>query len=199
MAQGIVAGELMVGPGKLRVIDPGGLGQGLADNTAELTVIAAATPDWSAWTYMGLTDGGLQVAIEKSYANHTVDQAPDWVASTITERHPTVGTNLVAATLNNLSRANNGGVITTGVGTAGAWDSWTPTIDTLETPEKYLGMAVEGRRLDGKRMIIVLRKVLSVDNMSAPFTKDGKTMFSVNWAGHFVSDTTASVAVYTQR
>jgi hypothetical protein len=199
MAQGIVAGQLMVGPGKLRVIDPGGLGQGLPDNTAELTALAAATPDWSAWTYMGLTQGGTQAALEKSYANLTVDQAPDWVVSVITERHPSVSTNLVANTLDNLSKANNGGVITTGVGTAGAWDRWEPTIDTLETPEKYLGLSIEGRRVDGKRMVVVMRRVLSVDNMSIPFTKDGFTQFSVNWAGHFVSDTTASMAVYTQR
>jgi hypothetical protein len=199
MAQGIVAGELMVGPGKLYTIDPGGLGQGLPDDTLELAVIAAATPDFSAWTYMGLTDGGTQAALEKSYTNHTVDQAPDWIASTITERHPSVSTNLVAATLNNLSKANNGGVISTGKGTAAAWDRWEPTIDTLENPEKYLGLAIQGRRLDGKRMIVVMRKVLSVDNMAFPFTKDGKTTFAVNWAGHFVSDTTASMAVYTQR
>lgn len=199
MAQGIVAGELMVGAGKLYTIDPGNLGQGLPDDTIELAALATAVPDFSTWTYMGLTDGGTQAALEKSYANHTVDQAPDWIASTITERHPSVSTNLVAATLNNLSRANNGGVIATGKGAGGNWDRWEPTIDVLENPEHYVGLAIHGRRLDGKRMVVVMRRVLSVDNMSMPFQKDAKTQFSANWAGHFVSDTTASMAVYTQR
>lgn len=200
MAQGIVAGEIMAGnPGKLYGIKPSGLGLGIVDDTVDLKVVAAGTPDWSDWDYFGLTDGGVQASLEKSYANHSVDQAPDWVASTITERHASLATNLVAVTLENLSRANNGGVIATGVGTAHLWDSWQPTIDTLEDPEDYIGLGVESRRLDGKRMIAIIRRALSTDNMSFPFVKDGKTMFSVNWAGHFVSDLIAPMVVYTQR
>lgn len=194
MAQGIVAGQIMVGPGKLYMIDPGGLGQGITDVAAsETTVMASGTPDWTAWTYLGLTDGGVDAALEKSYANHTVDQAPDWVASTITERHASLSTNLVAVTLDNLSKANNGGLVTTGAN----WDYWEPTVDTLETPDKYIGLAVMSKRLDGKRMVAFIRKALSVDNMSIPFKKDAKTMFSVNWAGHFVSDVIAPIRVYT--
>lgn len=201
MAQGIVAGELMVGPGKIYTINPGGLGQGITDpaTTEVAGILAAVPPVFTPWDYAGLTDGGTQAALEKSYANHTVDQAPDWIASTITERHASVSTNLVAATLNNLSKANNGGLITTGVGTGAAYDKWEPTIDTLENQEIYLGLAIHGRRLDGRRMIVVIRKVLSTDNMTFPFQKDSKTMFSVNWAGHYVSDTVAPMVVYTQR
>lgn len=191
MAQGIVAGDLMVGPAKLRTAIVG---------TDELAVIAAATPVWSAsWTYQGLTDGGVQASLEKSYANHTVDQAPDWVASTITERHASVATSLAQATLDKLVVANNGGLITTGVGVGVAWDKWEPTVDTLETPETYLCVSLEGRKLDGKRMIVMVRRALSVENMDFAFVKDGKTMFSVSWAGHFVSDVIAPMAVYTQR
>jgi hypothetical protein len=200
MAQGIVAGEIMAGnPGKLYGIKPGGLGMGITDDAVDLKVVAAAQPDWSDWEYFGLTSGGLQAALEKSYTNHRVDQAPDWVASTIDERHASISTNLVQVSLDNLSRANNGGLITTGVGTAGAWDSWEPITDTLETPEDYIGLGIEGRRLDGKRMITVIRKTLSTDNMTFPFVRDGLTMFSVNWAGHFVADDIAPVVVYTQR
>lgn len=198
MAQGIVAGEIMAGqPGKLYGIRNGGLG--ITDDATDLAVVAGTSPNWTGWDYFGLTDGGLQASLEKSYANHSVDQAPDWVASTITERHASLSTNLVAVTLENLSRANNGGLITTGVGTASAWDKWEPIVDVLETPEDYIGLGVESRRLDGKRMVAVIRRALSTDNMTFPFVKDGKTMFSVNWAGHFVADDVAPIVVYTQR
>ena len=195
MAQGIVSGEIMVGPGKLRTAVV------TADDAKELTVIAAAVPVWAeaTWTYQGLTDGGVQASLQKSYANHTVDQAPDWVASTITERHASIATNLAVATLDKIKLANNGGEIVTGVGTGAAWDRWEPTVDTLETPETYLCLAIEGRRQDGKRLIAMIRRALSVDNMDFSFTKDGKTMWSVSWAGHFVSDTVAPVAIYTER
>lgn len=199
MAQGIVAGEIMAGqPGKLYGFRNNG--QGITDAAVDLAVLGASgATDWSGWEYFGLTDGGLQASIEKSYANHTVDQAPDWVASTITERHASLSTNLVAATLENLSRANNGGLITTGVGTGGGWDSWQPIVDTLETPEDYIGLGIESRRLDGKKMVAVIRRALSTDNMSMAFQKDAKTMFSVNWAGHFVADDVSPIVVYTQR
>lgn len=199
MAQGIVAGEVMAGqPGKLYGIRNGG--QGITSEATDLAVLGAAgTTDWTGWDYFGLTDGGLQASIEKSYANHSVDQSPDWVASTITERHASLSTNLVAVTLENLSRANNGGLITTGVGAGSSWDQWEPIVDTLETPEDYIGLGIESRRLDGKRMVAVIRRALSTDNMSFPFVKDAKTMFSVNWAGHFVADDVAPIVVYTAR
>lgn len=195
MAQSIVAGDLMVGACKIysaaTITDP---------TTQELPLLGTGgVPDFSTWTYQGLTDGGTQVAIEKSYANHTVDQSPDWIASTITERHATVGTNLAVATLDKLKLANNGGAITTGVGTGALWDQWEPEVDVIENPETYIALALYGRKLSGKKMIVVIRRCLSVDNTEFAFVKDGKTMFSVSWAGHFVSDTVAPMRVYTQR
>lgn len=195
MATGIVAGDLMVGACKLytkaTIVDPA---------TDELPVLGTGgVPDFSTWDYQGLTDGGVQAAIQKSYANHTVDQSPDWVASTITERHPSVSTNLAVATLDKLKLANNGGAITTGVGTGSLWDKWEPEIDVIENPETYIAIALYGRKLGGKKMIAVVRRSLSVDNTEFAFVKDAKTMFSCSWAGHFVADTVAPMAVYTQR
>jgi hypothetical protein len=179
MAQGIVAGELLIGAAKVRLAPVG---------TDDLAIIAAADPDWTGWTYQGLTDGGVNASLQKSYANHTVDQSPDWVASTITERHASIATTLAAFTLDKLKAANNGGTIVTGVGTTGAWDSWEPITDVIETPEEYTALA-----------LVVVRRTLSVENMDFAFTKEAKTTLGVSWAGHFVSDETAPVVVYTQR
>lgn len=194
MAQGIVAGELMAGPCKLYTRSTP-----ITDSADDLAIIAGTTPDFSDFTYQGLTDGGVNASLQKSYANHTVDQSPDWVMSTITERHAEVATQLAAPTLDKFALANNGGAITTGVGTASAWDSWEPITDTIETPEEYIAIVLYGRRVDRKGMIVVIRNALSVDNMEFAFTKDNKTTLSVSWAGHFVSDTVAPIVVYSQR
>jgi hypothetical protein len=194
MAQNIVAGDLMVGACKLYT------GVTITDSATDLGFLGTGgTPDFSSLTYQGLTDGGVQAAIQKSYANHTVDQSPDWIASTITERHPSISTNLATATLDKLKLANNGGTITTGVGTGALWDKWEPEVDVIENPETYISIVLYGRKLSGKKMITVMRRCLSVDNTEFAFTKDSKTMFSCSWAGHFVSDTVAPMIVYTQR
>ncbi len=182
----IVAGDIIVGPGKLRIAPL---------NTDDSLIVAGASPVWApAWVDAGLTDDGLNLAIEKSYANHSVDQSPDWVASTITERHASIATNLVTTTLENLKSALNGGTITTGAN----WKKFEPNSDVIAVPETYVMLAIEGNNQSGKKVIVVVRRCLSVDNVSMPFKKDAKTMFSVSWAGHFVSDTTAPFVVYTQ-
>lgn len=190
MAQGIVAGELLIGACKIRTAPVG---------TDDELIIDGTAPDFTGWNYLGLTDGGVNASLQKSYANHTVDQSPDWVASTITERHASIASTLAAFTLDKIQAANNGGTIVTGVGTAGAWDSWEPITDVLETPEEYISLSLEGRRQDGKRAIIVVRRTLSVENMDFAFTKEAKTTLGVSWAGHYVSDDVAPMVVYTQR
>lgn len=186
----IVAGALIVGPGRLRtnVVS--------TDGTLDAAVVAGAQPVWGpSWVDMGLTDGGADLAIVKQYANHTVDQSPDWVASTITERHASLTTNIVSTTLANLQLASNGGVLTTGA----TWDKYEPNIDVIANPETYITLSVEGKNLFGKSIIVVIRRALNVDKISMPFKKDAKTMFSVVWGGHYVSDTTAPFVVYTQK
>ena len=77
--------QMMVGPGKLRWATVG------IDDTL---IVAAYTPSWTNWNDVGSTDGGVKMSIAKSYANHTVDQVADWVASSITERHVTAQTDV---------------------------------------------------------------------------------------------------------
>lgn len=185
----IVAGSIIVGPGRLRTNIVS------TDNSLDTAVVATTTPVWGAsWIDLGLTDGGADLSIERKYANHTVDQSPDWVASTITERHAALATNIVSTTLDNLKLANNGGTLTTAVN----WNKYEPQIDLINTPETYITLALEGKNQAGKSIIVVIRRALNVDKISMPFKKDAKTMFSVAWGGHYVSDTTAPFVVYTQ-
>jgi hypothetical protein len=181
----ITVASMMIGPGRMRWAPVG---------QDDSLIIAANTANWTGWTDVGSTDGGIQLAVEKNYANHEIDQTPDWVASTITSRHMTVQTSLVeSGDLAKLSLVNNGGTI---VSTNPSWTSYAPLTDLIATQETYIAIAIEGKRLDGKPVIDVVRRVLNVDSVKFDFKKDAKTMYGLSFAGHFVSDTTPPFISY---
>jgi hypothetical protein len=183
----ITTATMMVGPGKMRWAPFG---------TDDALIVAAFTPNWTGWSDVGSTDGGINLSIAKSYANHTVDQSPDWVASTITERHFSVQTNVVeSGDLSKLSLVNNGGLT---LSTNPSWTSYQPTTDLISKQETYIAVAIEGVKLNGKSQIIVVRKVLNVDSVNFDFKKDAKTMLALSFAGHFVTDAIAPFIEYSQ-
>lgn len=180
--------QMMVGPGRLRWAPVG---------TDDTQVVAAYTPNWTGWTDVGSTDGGVKMSIAKNYANHTVDQVADWVASSITERHVTVQTSVVeSGDLSKISLLNNGGTTTPSFNPS--WDKYEPVVDLIATQETYIMLGLEGKALDGKRAIIVARRVLNVDSIAFEFKKDGKTMLGLSFAGHYVNDTTPPFVFYKQ-
>lgn len=179
--------QMMVGPGKLRYAAVG---------TDDSLIVAAFTPSWTGWTEVGATDDGVNMSIAKNYANHTVDQSPDWVASTITDRHTTLQTNVVeSGDLARLSLVNNGGLT---LSTNPSWTSYQPNTDLISTQETYIALAVEGKKLNGKTQIIVIRRALNVDSIDFAYKKDAKTMLAMSLAGHYVSDSIAPFIVYSQ-
>lgn len=183
----VTSANLMVGPGRLRWAPVG---------TDDSLIVAAPTPTWTGWNDVGMTDGGLAMSIAKNYATHSVDQAADWVASTITERHFVIQTSLAeSGKIANLSLVNNGGVTAS---PNASWQKYEPNTDLIATQETYIAVAVEGNTLGGKKAIVVVRKVLNVESIAFDFKKDGKTMFGLSFAGHYVSDTTPPFAMYTQ-
>lgn len=180
--------QMMIGPGRLRWAPVG---------TDDALIVAGYTPSWTSWTDIGATDGGVQMSIAKDYTNHTVDQVADWVASTINERHVTVQTEVVeSGDLARISLVNNGGTTTPSFNAS--WDKYEPTTDLIATQETYIAVGLEGKALDGKKMIIVARRVLNVDSIAFEFKKDGKTTLGLNFAGHYVSDTIAPFVIYKQ-
>lgn len=183
----ITTAQMMVGPGRVRYAPVG---------TDDTQIITTAAPLWTGWTDIGSTDGGVDMSIAKNYANHTIDQTAFWVASTITDEHTTLQTNVVeAGDLAKLSLVNNGGVITS---TNPSWTTYSPLTDLIATQETYIAVAVEGKTLAGKTRIVVCRKVLNVSAIAFSFKKDAKTMLALNFAGHFVSDTLAPWVEYSQ-
>jgi hypothetical protein len=182
--------NIAVGAGKLRTAPVG---------TDDLDIVLAANADFTDWDDTGPTDDGINVTIAKSYANHSVDQAVDWVASTPTDRNTALEVNLVDMTHGNLKLSLNGGTETLGVGTAQWWDKFEPETDLIETPEDYIATSIESKTLAKVPRIVVIRRALNVDNIAFSYKKDAKTMLACNWAGHFVSDSIPPFAVYTKR
>lgn len=184
----ITTSNMMIGPGRLRYATFG------TDDTA--IIAGGSTPVWTNWSDAGSTDGGCSMSIAKTYANHTIDQTADWVASTITERHATLQTSVVeSGDLSKLNLVNNGGV---NASPNASWTSYTPNTDLIATQETYIALAVEAKTLAGKSRIIVIRKALNVDSVAFDFKKDAKTMYALSIAGHFVSDALAPFVVYSQ-
>jgi hypothetical protein len=181
--------NMMVGPGKMRWAPVG---------TDDTLIVAGGVPTWAAaWTEVGATDGGVKLAVAKDYTNHEIDQVADWVASTINSRHTTVQTDLVeTGNLAKLSLVNNGGV---SASVNASWDKYEPNVDLIATQETYIMVAVEGKTLAGKSWIGVCRRVLNVDSVQFEFKKDGKTMYSLSFAGHYVDDTHAPFVIYKQK
>jgi hypothetical protein len=181
--------NVMVGPGKMRWAPVG---------TDDTLIVASSVPTWGvAWTEVGATDGGVKLSIAKNYANHDADQVPDWIASTITSRHTTLQTDLIeSGNLTKLALVNNGGI---SASVNASWDKYEPTTDLIATQETYIMIAVEGKTLAGKSWIAVCRRTLNVDSVQFDFKKDGKTMYSLSFAGHYVDDTHPPFVVYKQK
>ncbi len=71
-------------------------------------------------------------------------------------------------------------------------------MDLVAVQETYIAMSLEGVTLGGRKRIIVARRVLNVDSISFEFKKDGKTMYTLSFAGHYVSDTVPPWVIYSQ-
>lgn len=153
------------------------------------------SPPSSSWTDVGGTQDGLKFTIDQSYAELEVDQIVDRVGSRLTKRNFMVETSMAEPTLDNLSLAMNGGTSASGAG----YSSFEPSFASSATQPTYKALLFDGWAPGGAytRRVIV-RKALSVDAVETSYTKDKQTLFSVKWAAHYVSASTAPLHVVDQ-
>jgi len=176
--------QVIVGPADLYLGDYG------ATEPADTAV--NSTPAASAWDPLGSTQDGTTLNVEQSFYTVSVDQINDPVGSVPTSRAVKVQTNLAEATLENLQYAlNDGATISSGSG----YRSLEPEADGDEMHPTYKALLVHGYApadADGtsRRRMIVIRKVLNVDNVGVPYKKDGTTVVPVTLLGHYVSSST---------
>lgn len=144
-------------------------------------VDAVAAPS-SAWTDAGATKDGVNITIEQEYTELEVDQLADIAGQRLTKRTITVETNLAENTLANLKLALNGGTTTA--------TSYTPSSGVLNGAEPtYSALIIDGVAPNGKARRIVVRKVLSTDNVEFSYSKSDQAVYSVTFTAHYVSGT----------
>lgn len=127
---------------------------------------------------------GVTLTINQEFTELAVDQIVDVPGRRLTKRDMTIGTNLAEPTLENLSLATNGGgTITTGTG----FKSLEPSNDTSATQPSYVAGLFDGIAPGGGTRRVIVRKMLSTDNVEFAYTKDAQTVFTVLFSAHYVS------------
>lgn len=175
----VTATNLIAGPADLYIAT-----FGAAEPDDDAIASAPAAP----WVDAGGTQDGVTITINQEFFELEVDQIVDVPGRRLTKRDLQVTTNLAEATLENLRAALNGGTITTEAGT----EAYEPTNDNSATQPTYRAIILDGwapqttAGASARRRIIV-RKVLSIDNVESAYKKDEQTLFPVTFAAHYVS------------
>lgn len=152
------------------------------------------TPQASAWTDLGGTTDGCELSIDQEYKELEVDQVVDIPGRRLVKRDMSVKTNLAEPTLANLTYAlNDGTVNASGAGFAGYYE---PSFTDSATQPTYRALIVHGWAPGSvgatqKRRMVILRKVLSSDNVEFAYKKEDQTVFSVKWSVHYVTSAIA--------
>jgi hypothetical protein len=157
-----------------------------------------ATPQASAWTDVGGTTDGCELSINQEYKELEVDQVVDIPGRRLVKRDMSVKTNLAEPTLQNLlyalNDANGGALGASGTGYSGYYE---PAFTDSATQPTYRALLLhgwapgEGAGNQSKRRMVILRKVLSSDNVEFAYKKEDLTVFSVTWSVHYVDGSTA--------
>jgi len=184
---GVTASNLAMGPGALYVGDFG------ATEPADTAIDLAAVPDDTDWTDVGGTMGGLTLTVSQQFKEFEVDQLVETPERRVTRREASFKTQLAEVTLENLVIALNSGTITPGV--SGAPDTFVPSnTDSSGTPA-YKAIIFDGVGGGGLRRRVIVRKVLSTDNVDATSAKDAQTVYPVTFTSHYVSPSIPSYKI----
>ncbi len=165
-----------------------------AFNAAEPADNAVATaPSSAAWTDLGGTVDGAEITIKQEYKELEVDQVVDIPGRRLVKRDMMVKTKLAEPTFENLVYALNDGTTATGTG----YKNFTPAFTDSATQPTYRALilhgwaAAAGGSGQSKRRMVILRRVLSSDDVELSYMKDKQTLLTVTWSVHYVSNNTA--------
>lgn len=131
------------------------------------------------WTSWGATDGGTTATITQTYFEHMVDQVDIAVGARRTVLGITVATTMAEPTLANMRRALN--QVTSASTKLGI------SADHSNAEPNYAAVLLQGPGPNGAPRLLVVRKVLSVENVGYDNKKDAKTGIPVTWKGFYVS------------
>jgi hypothetical protein len=156
---------------------------------------ATATPASGSWTDLGGTMGGTELSINQEYKELEVDQVVDVPGRRLVKRDIQVKKQLAEPTLENLVFALNDGTHATGA----TDDTYEPDNQSSATQPTYRAIIIDGYAPGSeKKRKVIVRRVLSVDNVTLAYKKDEQSVYAVTFAGHYVSDSIASFKVIDQ-
>lgn len=144
------------------------------------------------WVDMGATSDGVNLTIAQSFNQITADQVVDVLMSVPNERSMSVETNLMQPTLERFRIATNGGTITSGAG----YRQFEPITDLVNEDVEYGAVLVRGKGPLNQKRDVILRRVLTTDDVEFSYVKAGAKVLGVTWTAHYVS---ASVAPFVIR
>lgn len=151
-------------------------------------------PAASAWTDLGATNDGAEISFNQDYKELEADQFVDVPGARLTKREVTIKTSLAEPTLQNLLYALNDGTI--GASGTGFSGTYTPEFASSATQPTYRALIVDGYAPGGEfRRRLIVRKCLSTENVKAKYSKDGQTVFEVQWSAFYVTSSTGPFKV----
>lgn len=166
--------------------------------TEPANALVNTVPAASAWTDLGGTTDGATISINQEYKELEVDQIVDIPGRRLTKRDMSVKTNLAEPTLQNLlyslNDVNGGALGASGAGFSGYYE---PAFTDSATQPTYRALILwgwapgSGAGNVSKRRMVILRKVLSSDNVEFAYKKEDQTVFSVTWSVHYVTSAIA--------
>lgn len=180
--------------GNTLVMGPGAIYIGALGALEPAVGSVGSAPDPLVWTDLGGTLGGVELAVDQEFKTVIFEQLPDTPFNRLQKRYLSIKTPLAEATLANLGLALNDSAGVTGT-------EYTPSVYDSATPLVYRSLIVDGWAPGvtafgrHKRRRIIVRKCLSVDNISLSYTKDGQTIYNVTWSCHHVDGSTAPFRV----
>lgn len=177
---------------------PGTLYTGAFGATEPADTAVNAAVDDGVWTDIGGTTDGCQLSIMQEFSELAVDQIVDVPGRRLTKRDFSLTTNMAEPTLENLAVAMNAGSVTTGGTGATQFKKLEPTSDTSATQPTYKALILDGYAPEQYRRRVIVRKVLSTNNVDFSYTKDSQTVFSVTFSAHYVSPSIKPFAIVDQ-
>lgn len=167
---------------------PGTLYTGAFGATEPLDSAVNSLPASAAWTDAGGTQDGSTITLSREFFELEVDQIVDTPGRRLTSRDIQVKTNMAEPTLANLTVALNGGTQTA----TAAYATYDPDNTTAATQPTYKALLLDGfapqtAAAATMRRRVIVRKVLSIEDVETDYKKDGQTLFPVTFAAHYVS------------
>lgn len=170
--------------------------------TAEPADADIAAAPGAGWRDLGFTQEGVTLTVTQEYGELEVDQLVDIPGRRLIKREVVFATSLAEATLENLATALNElaaqvDETAAGVGTIGT-KSFEPSVTGLQGEPDYAMLLFDGYAPNGFPRRAILRRALQVGEVESGYTKDGQTLYPVEFAGHYVSTSVAPYKVVDQ-